>query len=83
MLTRLFFSLQRPEIRAPKFDVKYHDRRLVSPGYWFVAPYTVLEPEPPTKKWMPCQVGPHIYDADGVSYTDIHTMDTGADPGRR
>ncbi|KAJ9254017.1 hypothetical protein DTO207G8_3878 [Paecilomyces variotii] len=61
----LLTFITRPEIRAPKFDITYHDRRLVTPGYWFVAPYTVLEMEPPTKKWMPCQVGPHIYDGDG------------------
>ncbi|KAL1968482.1 hypothetical protein VTN77DRAFT_1692 [Rasamsonia byssochlamydoides] len=56
----------RPEIKAPKFDVVVHDPSRVSPGYWFVAPYANIEPDPPTKKYTPCQVGPHIYDADGT-----------------
>ena len=34
----LFHS--RPDIRLPKLDVKLHDRHAVSPGYFFVAPYT-------------------------------------------
>ncbi|PYI29137.1 hypothetical protein BP00DRAFT_427835 [Aspergillus indologenus CBS 114.80] len=55
-----------PEIRALKFDIAYYDRPAVSPGYWFVAPYGVIDPEAPTKQWKPCQVGPYIYDADGV-----------------
>lgn len=57
---------QRPEIKPPKFDVKVYDKDKVSPGYWFVAPYAVIDPEAPSKKWSPCQVGPHIYDAEGV-----------------
>lgn len=31
-----------------------------------MAPYSHLEPEPYTKKFIPCQVGPHIYDNTGV-----------------
>ncbi|KAF9886011.1 hypothetical protein FE257_012067 [Aspergillus nanangensis] len=54
-----------PELRALKFDVAYYDREAVDDGYWFVAPYGVIEPETPTKQWKPCQVGPYIYDADG------------------
>lgn len=55
-----------PDVRALKLDIAYYDRGSVSPGYWFVAPYGVIEPEAPTKQWKPCQVGPYIYDADGV-----------------
>ncbi|OOF93687.1 hypothetical protein ASPCADRAFT_209047 [Aspergillus carbonarius ITEM 5010] len=55
-----------PEVRALKFNIAYYDRAAVSPGYWFVAPYGVIDPEAPTKQWKPCQVGPYIYDADGV-----------------
>ncbi|UDD61436.1 hypothetical protein AFCA_008795 [Aspergillus flavus] len=55
-----------PQVRALKFDITYYDRDSVSPGYWFVAPYGVIDPEPPTKQWKPCQVGPYIYDADGT-----------------
>ena len=25
-----------------------------------------MDPDPPTKKYIPCQAGPHIYDASGV-----------------
>ncbi|KAF4210425.1 hypothetical protein CNMCM8980_004072 [Aspergillus fumigatiaffinis] len=55
-----------PEVRALRFDVAYYDRESVSPGYWFVAPYGVIDPEAPTKQWKPCQIGPYIYDADGT-----------------
>ncbi|KAL4880025.1 ASST-domain-containing protein [Aspergillus karnatakaensis] len=55
-----------PKVRALKFDVSYTNRDAVAPGYWFVAPYGVIEPEEPTKQWMPYQVGPHIYDQDGI-----------------
>lgn len=37
----------------------------VAQGYWFVAPYWNINPEPLTQKYEPCQVGPHIYDSDG------------------
>ncbi|KNG83372.1 hypothetical protein ANOM_009007 [Aspergillus nomiae NRRL 13137] len=55
-----------PQVRALKFDITYYDRDAVSSGYWFVAPYSLIDPEPPTKQWKPCQVGPYIYDADGT-----------------
>jgi hypothetical protein len=59
-------KIKLPEVRAVRFDVAYYDRESVSPGYWFVAPYGVIDPEAPTKQWKPCQIGPYIYDADGV-----------------
>jgi hypothetical protein len=49
-----------------KFDIAYYHRELVSPGYWFVAPYGVISPEAPTQRWEPCQVGPYIFDGDGM-----------------
>ncbi|RDW93257.1 uncharacterized protein DSM5745_00579 [Aspergillus mulundensis] len=55
-----------PKVRALKFDISYHEREAVAPGYWFVAPYGIIEPEIPTKQWIPYQVGPYIYDGDGV-----------------
>ncbi|KAI9042241.1 uncharacterized protein KD926_005741 [Aspergillus affinis] len=55
-----------PHVRALKLNIAYYDREAVSPGYWFVAPYGTIDPEPPTQQWKPCQVGPYIYDADGV-----------------
>ena len=58
--------IQLPKVRALKFEISYHDREAVAPGYWFVAPYGIIDPEVPTKQWMPYQVGPYIYDGDGV-----------------
>ncbi|PKY05907.1 arylsulfotransferase [Aspergillus campestris IBT 28561] len=56
-----------PEVRALKYDVTYHgDRSRVNPGYWFVAPYGNINPEPPTHRYQQYQIGPYIYDADGV-----------------
>ncbi|RAL11201.1 uncharacterized protein BO97DRAFT_371191, partial [Aspergillus homomorphus CBS 101889] len=54
-----------PDVKAIKYNVTYYDRTRVSPGYWFVAPYWFFEAEPPNSKYIPCQVGPHIYDQDG------------------
>lgn len=60
--------ITRPEIKAPLFDVAIYEPDKVSPGYWFVAPYWQIGPESFSQKFQPCQVGPHIYDADGVSF---------------
>lgn len=53
-------------MRALKWDVHYHDRARAEPGYWFVAPYGQISPEHPTKKYQQYQVGPYIYDDNGV-----------------
>ncbi|GME34900.1 hypothetical protein GTA08_BOTSDO00643 [Neofusicoccum parvum] len=63
----LFSFVTRPEIRAPKLDVRVYDRDAVAPGYWFVAPYNT------NNAWEAhggplfetCQVGPAIYDGNG------------------
>ncbi|PYH94094.1 hypothetical protein BO71DRAFT_380149 [Aspergillus ellipticus CBS 707.79] len=55
-----------PEIRALKFEITHHDRDRASPGYWFVAPYGMIDPEAPTRQYLQYQVGPYIYDQDGV-----------------
>ncbi|KAF7588723.1 hypothetical protein BBP40_005283 [Aspergillus hancockii] len=55
-----------PTIRALKYEVHYQDRNRVSPGYWFVAPYGKIDPEPPTQQYRPYQVGPYIYDENGA-----------------
>ncbi|PYI17453.1 hypothetical protein BO99DRAFT_364226 [Aspergillus violaceofuscus CBS 115571] len=54
-----------PNVKAIKYNITYHDRSRVSPGYWFVAPYSHLDADPYNSKFNPCQVGPHIYDQDG------------------
>ncbi|KAF7717970.1 Uncharacterized protein PECH_004672 [Penicillium ucsense] len=60
---RSFVTL--PDVRALSFDITYHDRGRVAPGYWFVSPYLHIAPDQPTSLYEPYQVGPHIYDQDG------------------
>ncbi|KAI2680407.1 hypothetical protein DTO027I6_3589 [Penicillium roqueforti] len=55
-----------PEVRALKWEVEYHDRERLAPGYWFVAPYGKISPDQPTLKYQQYQVGPYIYDDSGV-----------------
>ncbi|KAI1832607.1 hypothetical protein DTO006G1_1695 [Penicillium roqueforti] len=54
-----------PDIRAVKFNVQYQNRERVSPGYWFVAPYLHIGPDPPSTLYEQYQIGPHIYDGEG------------------
>ncbi|CAI7598779.1 unnamed protein product [Penicillium crustosum] len=54
-----------PDIRAVKFNVQYENRDRVSPGYWFVAPYLHIGPDPPSTLYEQYQIGPHIYDSEG------------------
>lgn len=49
-----------------KFNVQYENRDRVSPGYWFVAPYLHIGPDPPSTLYEQYQIGPHIYDGEGV-----------------
>ncbi|KAJ5201441.1 uncharacterized protein N7498_006104 [Penicillium cinerascens] len=55
-----------PEVRALKWEVNYHHRSRVAPGYWFFTPYSQIEPEQPTQKYQKYQIGPYIYDEDGM-----------------
>ncbi|KOC14976.1 hypothetical protein AFLA70_214g001920 [Aspergillus flavus AF70] len=55
-----------PGVRALKYEVYYKDRDRVSPGYWFVAPYGKIDPEPASQQYKPYQIGPYIYDGDGM-----------------
>ncbi|CAI7593996.1 unnamed protein product [Penicillium glandicola] len=55
-----------PEVRALKWEIEYHDRERLAPGYWFVAPYGKISPDQPTMKYQQYQVGPYIYDDNGV-----------------
>jgi hypothetical protein len=49
-----------------KWEITYYDRERMAPGYWFVAPYGQISPEHPTQKYQQYQVGPYIYDDNGV-----------------
>jgi hypothetical protein len=67
-------NFQLPEVRALKFDIVHVDRERQLPGYWFVAPYGQIEPETPTHKYEQYQIGPYIYDNDGVCPLPKHTL---------
>ncbi|TKA66897.1 hypothetical protein B0A55_11516, partial [Friedmanniomyces simplex] len=58
---KVFSFKSRPDIRAPKWNVTFHDEIRLSPGYWFVAPYEKYVDDLDTYGW----VGPHIYDGHG------------------
>lgn len=60
--------VQLPEMRALKWDTKIHDPDRVTDGYWFVAPYGQISPEHPTQKYEQYQIGPYIYDNNGVCF---------------
>lgn len=63
--------VQLPDVRAVKFNITYQDRSRVAPGYWFVSPYLHISPDQPTSLYEQYQVGPHIYDQDGVCRSPI------------
>ena len=64
-LTRSFL-LQLPNHLITKWSITYHDREAVAPGYWFTAPYWLHDGDRETNQWIPYQIGPHIFDQDGV-----------------
>ncbi|KAJ5280650.1 hypothetical protein N7478_006022 [Penicillium angulare] len=57
---------QLPNYRITKWDITYHDRSQVAPGYWFTAPYWIYGGDKETNQWRPYQIGPHIFDEDGT-----------------
>lgn len=62
--------ITRPEIKVPRFNVSVYKPDEVVPGYWFVGPYANVQQEHIARKYyQPCQTGPTIYDATGVSGT--------------
>lgn len=50
----------RPDIGAPRWDIKIYDEEALAPGYWFLAPYANLG-----QVSYPLWNGPHIYDQQG------------------
>lgn len=54
-------TLQRPELRPPKWKVNVTDEAHVSPGYWFVAPLERIDQKTSGHGY----IGPHIYDGSG------------------
>lgn len=66
LLAAKLTMFQLPKYRIMKWNITYHDRAAVAPGYWFVAPYFLNEGEARTNMWIPDQIGAHIFDQDGV-----------------
>lgn len=56
-----FRFVTRPDIDAPRWNIKTHNKTAVAPGYWFLGPYQ----DPQQKKRGGGWVGPHIYDQHG------------------
>ncbi|KAI1147217.1 ASST-domain-containing protein [Nemania diffusa] len=61
----LFKFVTRPDLMSPKFNITYHHREQIAPGYWFVTPFKFIGHGLDDVKWVPCQMGPMIYDGDG------------------
>ncbi|KAK5166710.1 uncharacterized protein LTR77_008254 [Saxophila tyrrhenica] len=64
----LHHFVTRPELQAPRYIVAKHHPEAISPGYWFVTPYSSIAAmhKTPRRDHIPCQTGAHIYDGDGV-----------------
>jgi hypothetical protein len=56
-----FHFHSRPDIVAPRWEIWMYDKKAVSPGYWFIAPYESLDQITRGSPW----VGPFIYDMSG------------------
>ncbi|KAI1132721.1 ASST-domain-containing protein [Nemania abortiva] len=61
----LYKFVSRPDLMSPKFNITYHNREQVAPGYLFVTPFKFIGHGLDDVKWVPCQMGPMIYDNDG------------------
>ncbi len=62
----LTYISKRPDIRAPRWNITKHRPDAINHGYYFVSPYTYWQSIPDRLEYQPYQVGPHIYDGDGV-----------------
>ena len=63
---------QRPEIKAPLFNVTLHEVSGISPGYWLMAPYASLTQHLNARNYyQACQSGAHIYDGAGVGVIPV------------
>lgn len=66
-------ALKRPDIRSARFNVTIFDHKSVTPGYLFVAPYDCTLCHFETSAYIGQQIGPHIYDHNGVCF---HSTDS-------
>ncbi|EME44320.1 hypothetical protein DOTSEDRAFT_24386 [Dothistroma septosporum NZE10] len=58
--------VSEPNLRPPIINVTRYNTSLVTPGYWFIAPYGDLGQQDPGNLFVPAQVGPHIFADDGT-----------------
>ncbi|KAF2148905.1 hypothetical protein K461DRAFT_315859 [Myriangium duriaei CBS 260.36] len=58
-----FFT--RPDIRAPRWELKHHIPGQDAPGFFFLAPFTREIELAGWRSLLPCFAGPHIYDQSG------------------
>lgn len=58
---QFFNFITRPDLDAPRWNVKVYNETAVAPGYWFIAPYGVVEQTNNDNAY----VAPHIYSDDG------------------
>ncbi|KAI0967263.1 ASST-domain-containing protein [Xylaria arbuscula] len=61
----LFKFVTRPDLMSPKWNITYYHREQIAPGYWFVTPFKFIGHWMDDVEWVPCQMGPMIYDSDG------------------
>lgn len=61
--------LQRPDLAPQKLNITTYEPDLVSPGYYFIAPID-HKSDDGRNLFIPAQIGPHIYDNDGVSTSE-------------
>ena len=58
--------MKRPDLTPPLLHVSNYHPEQIEHGYLFIAPYHTMIPSPPSVLWIPSQIGPHIYDMNGV-----------------
>ncbi|KAI8623491.1 ASST-domain-containing protein [Xylariaceae sp. FL1651] len=61
----LFKFVTRPDLMSPKWNITYYNKTQLAPGYWFTTPFKFRGHGLDDVKWVPCQMGPMIYDNDG------------------
>ncbi|KAI1322490.1 ASST-domain-containing protein [Xylariaceae sp. FL0255] len=61
----LFKFVTRPDLMSPKWNITYYQKEQLADGYWFTTPFRFIAHHLDDVKWVPCQMGPMIYDNDG------------------
>ncbi|KAK5168776.1 uncharacterized protein LTR77_006085 [Saxophila tyrrhenica] len=56
-----FTFVTRPDLYAPRWNIVTYDKKAITPGYWFIAPYEEAVQFDSSPPWN----APHIYDSSG------------------